>query len=179
MTVFSRDLIELWPVALLAVVAPAVPVGFHVASPGFTLAQPRLTGPQLAQPRLTEPRLTGPRAAYPIRFELPAARPVASGPAAPALEFDLANEGGSPVELRKPVRLNGADAGSATIRVGADSALAISAGELSMLLARAGRGDLSRQINGLGEGYVGFEELRRLGIDLRYDAAADRIAIAV
>lgn len=172
MSGFSRDLLELWPVAVVALVAPAVPIAFQVANPAFSLAP---LAPKSHQRD------------YPIRFELPPARTPAPDPARPVIEFDLAdpgaNEGGSAVELRKPVWLIGAEAGAAagnaTIRVGADSTLAVSAGELGALLTRAGRGDLARQINGLGGGYVEFDTLRRLGIDLRFDAAADRIVIAL
>jgi hypothetical protein len=156
-----RSVIELWPVALLAVLAPAVPIGFHVAS------------------------LPAPREDYPIRLELPSARPLVPGEAAPAVDFDLSGSGGSgdgggsAVELRKAVRLNGAEAGRATIRVSAASTLSISADELRAVLARAGRGDLARRIGAPGGAgrFVGFEEMRQQGIDVRYDAAADRIVI--
>lgn len=165
MAMFSRAVIELWPVALLAVLAPAVPIGFHVARSSFMLPVPRED--------------------YPIRLELPPARPPVLGEAAPEVEFDLpgsgapGDDGGSAVELRKAVRLNGAEAGSATIRVSAGSTLSISANELRAVLTRAGRGDLAQRIGAPGRAgrFVGFEEVRRLGIDVRYDAAADRIVI--
>jgi len=161
-----RTVIELWPVALLAVLATVVPIGFQVATSSSTLPTPRED--------------------YPIRLELPPARPPALGEAAPAVEFDLSGSGaagdggGSAVELRKAVRLNGAEAGSATIRVSAASTLSISADELRAVLARAGRRDLAGRIGAPGGAgrFVGFEEMRRLGIDVRYDAAADRIVIA-
>ena len=166
----SRAWIELWPVAVLAVVAPAVPIGFHLAGPSTALSAPR--------------------GDYPIRIALPPASPPIPGGEARAVEFDLADTraagegGGSVVEIRKAVRFNGAEAGSATIRVGADSTLAISADELRALLARAGRGDLAERIGaeqlgargGAGR-FVGFAEMRAHGIDVRYDIAADRIVI--
>ena len=165
MAVLSRATIGLWPVALVAVLGPAVPIGFHLA--GTTCAP-------LALP-----------SNYPIRLELPAASPSEPVDAAPSLEFDLAGSGaeggsgGSAVEMRKAVRLNGAEAGSAAIRVSADSTLSISADELRALLVRAGRGDLAGQIagrDGVGR-FLGFEEMRALGIDIRFDAAGNRILI--
>ena len=77
------------------------------------------------------------------------------------------------------MEFNGVDVGNATIRVGADSTLSISVDELRGLLARAGSGELARQIgapDGAG-GFIGFEEMRAQGMDARYDAAADRIVI--
>lgn len=153
-----REMLELWPVALVTVAAPAVAVGLYVASSSFTLA---------SQPE-----------GYPVRFELP---PVGAGQ---TIEFDLADSGaagpaGSELEIRKAVRFNGAEAGSATIRVSAGSRLSIAARELSGLMARAGNAPLAERIGGRGGAgrFVDFEELRRLGIDVRYDASADRIAI--
>lgn len=160
----SRAWIELWPVAVLAVVAPAVPIGFNLAS--------------------SPPMLPAAVEGYPIRLELPPASPGLPGDAVQAVEFDLADagvageSGGSVVEVRKAVRLNGADAGSATIRVGADSTLAISARELRALLATGGRRELAAQIGAGQGGFVGFEEMRAQGIDVRYDIATDRIVIA-
>src|SRR5688572_28500125 len=97
-----------------------------------------------------------PREDYPLRLELPPARPPVLAEAAPAVEFDRPGSGapgdggGSAVELRKAVRLNGAEAGSATIRVSAGSTLSISANELRAVLTRAGRGDLARRIGAPG-----------------------------
>lgn len=157
MAVFSRASIELWPVALVVAAGIAVPIGFQLASPAFTLSAPP--------------------AGYPIRIELP--------PAKPAVEFDLSGGGpagvtGSAIELRKAMRVSGVEAGSAAIRVGADSTLAIAVDELRALLERAGHGDLAGRIarRGTSERFVGFEELRRQGIDVRYDAAADRVVVA-
>jgi hypothetical protein len=129
--------------------------------------------------------LPAPIDGYPIRFALPVASPALPDPAPPAVEFDLADAGAaaepsaSVVEIRKAVRFNGAEAGSATIRVDPDSTLAIAAGELGELLARAGRGELAEQLgarDGAGR-FLGFTEMRAQGIDVRYDVTADRIVI--
>jgi len=154
--VFWRASIEHWPVALVVAAGMAVPIGFQVASPAFTLSSPP--------------------AGYPIRIELPRAEP--------AVEFDLSTDsaagaGGSAIELRKAVHLNGAEAGSAAIRVSAGSTLAIAVDELRALLEGADQGDLAGRIArpDAAERFVEFEELRRQGIDVRYDAAADRVVV--
>jgi hypothetical protein len=165
MAVVPRAWIEFWPIAAMGVFAVAVPIGFNLAKP--------------------PPALPPPVEGYPIRLALPAASPALPDPASPPVEFDLADAGAageagaSVVEIRKAVRLNGVEAGSATIRVDADSSLAIAADELRALLARAGRGELAEQLgarDGAG-GFLGFTEMRAQGIDVRYDVAADRIVI--
>ena len=158
----ARRLRELWPALAVSIVAPAIVIVLQVA-------------PQSPP-------------GYPVRLELPPARPaeplaepLAAPP--PELEFDLAGGpdegGGSAVDLRKVVRIDGVDAGSATVRVSAGSTLSIRAAELRALLERAGQDTIAAQIGaGAGE-FVEFDELRRLGIEVRYDAVADRVAIAL
>ena len=170
MVLSVRGLIELWPVAVLAVAAPAVPIALHVAEPSFSLARQGH--------------------GYPFRLYLPpqpslAAREEDAATARPAVEFDTAGLApadipGSAVEIRKAVRIDDVDAGSATIRVNARSELSISADELRRLLLDAGRGDLARLMGARtpADGFVGFDELRGLGISLRYDVSSDRITIA-
>ena len=98
------------------------------------------------------------------------------------VSFDLSQPGGSDrsaIELRKGVRFNGRDAGQATIRVGAGSSLFIASDDLRTLLSAAQRADL---VDGLSSGaekpFVGFDEVRRKGLSLRYDAASDQIVIS-
>lgn len=95
--------------------------------------------------------------------------------------YDVANSGGSPLETVKPVRFNGAEAGSASIRISEESAFSIEGSGLARLLERAGHRDLAEQIRGTRGtgGYIGFEEIRRQGIDLRYDARSDSIVISI
>ena len=84
----------------------------------------------------------------------------------------------SPLDVRKVVRFNGADAGQATIRVGAGSALFIASEDLRNLLSEAERVDLAdRLAAGPERRFVGFDEVRQAGLNLRYDAASDRILI--
>jgi len=122
------------------------------------------------------PRFT--RTSYPVvRFELP--RPRAGGL---PIEFDLsarhaAADAGSPVEIVKPVEIDGVVAGEATVRVDAGSNLAISADELAGLLARTGYADIAAR---LPDGpFVSFEALRSLGLDVRYQAPSDRVLISL
>jgi hypothetical protein len=99
-----------------------------------------------------------------------------------AIQFDLADPGafaaggGSPIEIRKAVRLNGADAGEARIHVGASSRLSIAREELGRLLARSGQQALIERL-GTGERLVSFDEMRRQGIDVRYDPVSDRLLV--
>lgn len=101
-----------------------------------------------------------------------------------AVEFDLsgahgqaqAAKGGSTIDIRKTVRLNGADAGAALVRVTPSSSLLVSRQEFRQLLAKAGFGELADEV-GTG-GLMSFDELRRIGIAVRYDPDSDRILVS-
>lgn len=117
--------------------------------------------------------------AEPVR---PALRPSTDGLL--AIQFDLADpgafgsgNGGSAIELRKAVRLNGADAGDARIRVSGSSTLSIAREELGRLLARSGQRELIGQLGSDGQ-FVSFDEMRRQGIEVRYDPVSDRILVS-
>lgn len=85
----------------------------------------------------------------------------------------------SSIEIRKDVRFNGVDAGAATILIGGGSALFIAREDLRTLLSAARRADLVDTLaTGEDHPFVRFDEVRRAGLDLRYDAAADRILIS-
>jgi hypothetical protein len=85
----------------------------------------------------------------------------------------------SSIQVRKNVRFNGMDAGPATILIGGGSALSISREDLRMLLSAARRADLVETLaTGENQPFVRFDEVRRAGLNLRYDAAADRILIS-
>ena len=102
------------------------------------------------------------------------------------IHFDLADPyeqsgGGSEIEVRKVVRIDGSDAGTADIRVNANSTLSISRDTLTTLLAHAGRGDLATKLgNARGQDgkYVSFSEMRDQGIDVHYDPSTDRISVS-
>jgi hypothetical protein len=71
------------------------------------------------------------------------------------------------------------DAGPATILIGGGSALSISREDLRTLLSAARRADLVETLaTGENQPFVRFDEVRRAGLNLRYDAAADRILIS-
>jgi hypothetical protein len=103
------------------------------------------------------------------------------------LEYDFASRSGSgqgspgasAIYIRKALRINGVDSGYAHIRVSTSSSLSISTDELSKALAAAGRSDAATHIgyrSGPGE-FIGLEDLRRQGIDVRFDARTDRILL--
>lgn len=98
------------------------------------------------------------------------------------VSFNLAEAGAadrSSLDVRKGVRFNGADAGQATIRVGSGSALYIASEDLRTLLSAAKRVDLVESLAaGEQQPFVGFDEVRQKGLNLRYDAVSDRILIS-
>jgi hypothetical protein len=98
-----------------------------------------------------------------------------------AIQFDLGDPdkstgGGSAIEVRKAVRLNGADAGDARIHIDDSSTLSMARDELDRLLARSGRRELMGQLSSAGQ-FIRFEEMRRHGIDVRYDPVSDRVLV--
>lgn len=95
------------------------------------------------------------------------------------VSFDLSQPdmlGDSSLDVRKVVRFNGMDAGRATIRVGAGSALFIASEDLRSLLSAAERVDIANRL--AERPFVGFDEVRQAGLNLQYDAASDRILIS-
>jgi hypothetical protein len=103
----------------------------------------------------------------------------AAPPSLDRVRFNLADPYGvksGSIELRKAIRVDGAEAGSATIRVTDGATIAISREELGKLLAGAGHQDWAAA---LGSGsFVSFDRIRQAGISVRYDAATDRIVVS-
>ncbi|SEH20088.1 hypothetical protein SAMN05428974_3834 [Sphingopyxis sp. YR583] len=102
------------------------------------------------------------------------------------VKFDLsdpyswAGEGGSAIDMRKELRVNGVDIGPAAIRVSEDSTLSIARDKLNEILVRLGRNDVARRLGGpRSGGFVSFEEIRRRGVEVRYDAPSDRVVLAI
>lgn len=105
-----------------------------------------------------------------------------------AINFNLSDplaisddrDGNAVFEATKNIRLNGADAGRTTIRVTSGSALFIARNELSDLLEAAGRKDLSAGLAEIGSPgrFVSFDEMRKLGLGVRYDPVSDRILVS-
>ena len=110
--------------------------------------------------------------------------PAAKGGLA-AVQFNLADpyapaskDGtAGPIELTKGVRVNGAEAGNATIRVTDGATIAIARDALDKLLAGAGRGDLAQTLANGGP-FVSFDRIRQAGLNVSYDAASDRILLS-
>lgn len=104
------------------------------------------------------------------------------------VKFDLAqvsrrgehNGSSASLEVRKPVNLDGDYQGEARIYVLSDSLLAINRDELNQLLVTAGKPNLDRGTQGseaTGE-IITFDDLRELGIGIRYDPNGDRIIVS-
>lgn len=126
-------------------------------------------------------------APHAIRIELPPAVPLEPGASAgpdhraQPIAFDLSGRnadasGATAIEARKPVVLNGVNAGQVSVGVSSDSNLLLRRDELHRLLTGAGQGALANTL-GAGE-YVTFSDALRLGINVRYDAASDSIQIS-
>ena len=178
-----------WPTAVLVVSVSACVI--------FSILDAVRARPPAGYPiRIVLPR-ADPQAGYPILLKLPIGAP-AREVATPAIrdenlaapDFDLADpyaarseagSGGSALVIVRPARINGRDAGSAGIRVSAQSTLSIEASALARMLERAGHGDLAGRIGDGSDsaGFIGFDELRRQGIDVRYDPESNHILIAV
>ncbi|MXP41625.1 hypothetical protein GRI75_08215 [Altererythrobacter soli] len=119
----------------------------------------------------------GPRLANAMSGQSP------TGDGALAIKFDLADTtgsrvGGSAIEIRKAIRLNGADAGDARIHVDASSTLSMAREELGRILVKSGRQELIGQL-GSGGRFVSFDEMRSRGIEVRYDPVLDRILVSI
>ena len=99
------------------------------------------------------------------------------------IRFDLSNprsstpsSGAPAIDITKPVRLNGADAGSAVIHVRSDSQLFVERDEIRAIVAKAGLKELADRIGRSGE--VSFDELRNKGLAIRYDPVSDRVLVS-
>ena len=123
------------------------------------------TGPGTSDEKLSSGLPVGPRT---LEYEF-AGR---SGPG-------QGSPGASAIAIRKALRINGIDSGYAHIRVSARSLLSISIDELSRALTANGRRAAATQIayGSSQDGFIGLEELRRQGFDIRFDARADRIVL--
>jgi hypothetical protein len=82
--------------------------------------------------------------------------------------------------VAKNVLVNGTDLGQATIRVTPGATLLIARDEIVALLESTGHADMAKILTAGSPGgrFISFEELRQRGINVRYDAAADRLALS-
>jgi hypothetical protein len=134
-----------------------------------------------------EVAITLPKAGDPSVFDKAFAdvgtdQPAPAQPAPQTLEavrFNLSDpygERAGAIELKKAVRVEGAEAGNATIRITDGSTITISREDLGKLLANAGHQDWAAA---LGSGsFVSFDRIRQAGMSVRYDAASDRIVVS-
>lgn len=95
-----------------------------------------------------------------------------------AVDFDL--QGGAKstkaISVRKPVAIAGADSGRLSIRI--DGAAKIYANKAEVADMLEGKSDKSERVRSAsGDDYVSFDQLRDMGVNIRYDPSADRIVI--
>lgn len=90
------------------------------------------------------------------------------------INFDLgeASTLSEELEISKPIRLNGRALGVASLSIDQQSRLHVSSQDLSDLLPA----DLFARID-TGTNYIGFDDLRAGGLDVRYDPVTDVIEI--
>lgn len=100
-----------------------------------------------------------------------------------ASSFDLASPGsgnervsGEAIVVRKVLRFGKSEIGSAPIHVDGQSRLLIDTGELAKVLRTAG---IDSELGSKASGLATFPDLRRRGIDLRYDPQSDTINVTV
>ncbi|QKG71122.1 hypothetical protein [Erythrobacter mangrovi] len=96
------------------------------------------------------------------------------------IEFDILTPGvgdeavgGEAIIVRKSVRMGQKEIGSLPVHVDTESRLLVDARDVRGLLEQA---DLSGTVR--GSGLVSFSDLRRMGIDLRYDPTTDSVLLA-
>ena len=193
--------------AAIAVAAPAVPHlqaltstyrgVARVALPNFT----RVQLPETPAPQETSGVVDTPETDAPVIEEIdPEQSPPAlvAGAAArnPTLaqagangiipvRFDLETPGsgdevvgGDEIIVRKAVRLAGREIGSLPIHVDSRSRLLVRPSDLKSVLEKAGQGGKIRG-SGSKDELRSFAELRKDGLDLRYDPAGDIVVITI
>ncbi|WP_336986828.1 hypothetical protein [Altererythrobacter aquiaggeris] len=98
-----------------------------------------------------------------------------------AVDFDLsdgsatAGATASSIEITKPVEINGRDAGRIALRIDGRSTILASTSQLLSLIT--GQGDAAPDLPKGEGGFATFGALRKAGLEVRYDAARDRILV--
>ena len=88
---------------------------------------------------------------------------------------------GSSIEFQMPLAANGVPAGNLTLHISADQEISLQLKELVSLLHDLFDPQGLQQLNAaqaINE-FVSFDQLRNSGIDIRYDAARDRLSLSV
>lgn len=99
---------------------------------------------------------------------------LADGQEVLALQFDLATQEDlrAGLEVRKPMRVNGAAVGEVAIAINGNSRLYISATDLRRVLPQ----ELGRRLVADTD-FVAFDDVRESGIAIRYDPVADALNV--
>ena len=93
------------------------------------------------------------------------------------LNYSLAGgaSAGDAIEVEKPVTIGGEAAGRIALRIDGNAKVFVAGRGLSALLAaKAGAAAVPK---GLGDDFVSLENLRAMGIGVRYDAIRDRLVL--
>jgi hypothetical protein len=103
------------------------------------------------------------------------AAPRARMPGVIALDYNLSGgaQAGDAIELDKPVVVAGAEAGRIVLRIDGNARVYAQGRRVVALLAARG-GAVPK---GIGDDFVSLEALRALGVEVRYDAARDRLIL--
>ena len=159
--------------------APTGAVRIVLADAHEAPGRPVLSAPGAASSTPAEATVGAGPAAAPVQNP-----PVASNPARGArlagviaLDYNLSGGAfaGDAIELDKPVSVDGADAGRIALRIDGNARVYAQGRRVAALLAR--HGGVSAVPEGLGDDFVSLEALRALGVDVRYDAARDRLLL--
>lgn len=89
--------------------------------------------------------------------------------------FDLGAgpEAASSIEVRKTVRLNGADVGMLDVRIDESARIYANGSQLAALLPPE-----SVRPAATADQFLSFDQLRNAGVDIRYDPTQDRLVVA-
>jgi hypothetical protein len=97
------------------------------------------------------------------------------------IKFDLGApfgraDAGSEIDIRKKYLVNGVDAGTALMRVSADSRLSISVGEFKKIAPRLRQSRIADQLEASSDDeFIFLDVIRERGIQIRYDPTKDEI----
>lgn len=95
------------------------------------------------------------------------------------VDFDL--EGGadssSAISVNKPVAVGGASGGKLAIRIDGAAQIFADRGQVAALIDGTDAKTAEKVRTASGEDYLSFQKLRDLGVNIRYDPAADQIVI--
>lgn len=95
------------------------------------------------------------------------------------VDFDLEGgaESSNAISVDKPVAIGGNNSGRLAIRIDGAAQIFADRGQVAELLAKDDAATAEKVRTAGGEDYLSFRQLRDLGVDIRYDPAADRIVI--